>query len=123
MRKIKITTIILAIILVTLVAFAGVYIKTQNRMENKVKDYTFGRDIKGSRVVEIKVPTSEDAKPKAEDLTVENYETVKKTIEKRLKSFGAQDYTISLNKETQFSPGLNYGGLGRGQPLAEDKFW
>ena len=45
MKKIKITTIILAIILVTLVAFGGVYIKTQNRMENKVKDYDFARKI------------------------------------------------------------------------------
>ena len=43
MKKVKITTIILAIILVTLVAFGGIYIKTQNRMENKVKDYSFGR--------------------------------------------------------------------------------
>ena len=99
MKRIKITTIILAIILVALVAFAGVYIKTQNRMENKVKEYTFGREISGGRVVEVKVPTAEDTKPNAEDLTVENYETVKNTIEKRLKSFGAQDYTISLNKE------------------------
>ena len=38
MKKVKITTIILAIILVTLVAFGGVYIKTQNRMEDKVKE-------------------------------------------------------------------------------------
>lgn len=45
MRKVKITTIILAIILVTMVAFAGVYIKTQNRMENKVKSYELGREI------------------------------------------------------------------------------
>ena len=35
MKKVKITTIILAIILVSLVAFGGVYMKTQNRMEDK----------------------------------------------------------------------------------------
>ena len=99
MKKIKITTIILAIILVTLVAFAGVYVKTQNRMENKVKDYTFGREIKGARVVELKISTAEDTKPNEEQLTIENYETVKSTIEKRLNNFGAQDYTISLNQE------------------------
>lgn len=99
MKKLKIITIVLAIILVTLVAFGGVYIKTQNRMENKVKDYDFGRDLNGGRVVELKLSTSDDSKNNAEDLTVENYETVKKTIEKRLKNLGAQDYTISLNKE------------------------
>ena len=99
MKKIKITTIILAIILVTLVAFAGVYIKTQNRMENKVKEYALGRELEGGRVVEVKVTTAEDSKPNPEDLTVENYETVKKTIIERLNNFGAYDYTISLNQD------------------------
>ena len=99
MKKLKIITIVLAIMLVTLVAFGGVYIKTQNRMENKVKDYDFGRELKGGRVVELKVATGDDSKNNTENLTVENYKIVKKTIEKRLNNLGAQDYTISLNKE------------------------
>ncbi|MBQ2836308.1 MAG: hypothetical protein IJE68_05705 [Clostridia bacterium] len=94
MKKVKITTIILAIILVTLVAFAGVYIKTQNRMENKVKDYSFGRELKGERIVELKV-----ANQKSESAKLENYEIVKKTLEKRLNNLKTPDYTISLNKE------------------------
>lgn len=102
MKKVKITTIILAIILIVLVAFGGVYIKEQNRMEDKVKEYSFGRDLTGERLIELKVSdgtTDEKTKNAEEDLTVENYEIVKKTIEKRLKSLNAQDYTISLNKE------------------------
>ena len=102
MKKIKTTTIILAIILIVLVAFGGVYIKTQNRMEDKVKEYSLGRELKGERLIELKVSdgsTEGKTAPAEEDLTVENYETVKKTIEKRLKSLKAQDYTISLNKE------------------------
>lgn len=102
MKKVKITTIILAIILIVLVAFGGVYIKTQNRMEDKVKEYSLGRELKGERLIELKVSdgsTEGKTAPAEEDLTVENYETVKKTIEKRLKSLKAQDYTISLNKE------------------------
>ena len=99
MKKVKIITIILAIILVTLVAFGGVYIKTQNRIENKVKDYQFGRELSSGRIVEIKVVTSEESKPNPEDLTSENYNIVKNTIEKRLKNLGAQDYTISLNEQ------------------------
>lgn len=95
MKKIKITTIILAIILITMIAFTGVYIKTQNRMENKVKEYQLSRELKGGRVIEIKVATKDEAtQPSAED-----YEIVKNTIEKRLKNLGAPDYTISLNKE------------------------
>lgn len=99
MKKVKIITIVLAIILVTLVAFGGVYTKKQNRMENQVKEYDFGREIHGGRVVELKVVNGDDSGTNPEDLTVENYEIVKKTIEKRLKNLGAQDYTISLNKE------------------------
>ena len=102
MKKVKITTIILAIILVSLVAFGGVYIKTQNRMEDKVKEYSFGRELDGERLIELKIAeVSEEGESiiNPEDLTVENYETVKNTIEKRLKSLGAEDYTISLNKE------------------------
>lgn len=100
MRRVKTITIILAIILITMVAFAGVYIKTQNRMENKVKDYSFGRELKGERVAELKVvtPGESDTEDK-KNLTVENYEIVKNTIEKRLNNLQAPDYTISLNKE------------------------
>lgn len=104
MKKVKITTIILAIILVSLVAFGGVYIKTQNRMEDKVKEYSFGRELNWGRIIELKVKEESDEEEEtttqnSDDLTVENYETVKNTIEKRLKSLSAQDYTISLNKK------------------------
>lgn len=99
MKKVKITTIILAIILVTMIAFAGVYVKTQNRMENKVKDYTLGRELKGGRVIELKVKNDEEEAQDANKLTAENYETVKNTIEKRLNNLGVEDYTISLNKD------------------------
>ena len=103
MKKTKIITIILAIVLISLVAFGGVYLKTQNRMEDKVKEYVLGRELKGERVIELKVSdgaTDGKSKPADEDLTVENYETAKKTIEKRLENLGVQDYTLSLNKES-----------------------
>lgn len=94
MKKIKITTIILAIILVTLVSFAGVYMKTQNRMENKVKDYTISRELEGGRIVKIQIADGNEGETNSE-----NYEIVKKTIEERLNNLGAEDYTVSLNKE------------------------
>lgn len=101
MRKVKILTIVLAIVLVTLVAFGGVYIQTQNRMENKVKDYSLGRELEGARVAEIKVAQSDEdsEKQNTELLTEENYEIVKKTIENRLNKLNIEDYTISLNKQ------------------------
>jgi len=79
MKKVKITTIILAIVLVTMIAFAGVYIKTQNRMENKVKDFTLGRELKGGRVIELKVATGdEETEQNTEKLTVETMKQLKK---------------------------------------------
>ena len=100
MKNVKIITIIITIILITLVAFGGVYIKTQNRMENKVKEYSLGRELEGERVVNLKVSSSDDeGENNSEAQTVENYKTVKNTIEKRLKSLKAEDYTISLNEE------------------------
>lgn len=122
MKKVKILTIALAILLVTLIAFGGVYIQTQNRMENKVKDYELGRELKSQRVIELKIKESSsdsensssdestdtdssEEKEKSEETTTEteltekDYENAKKIMENRLQALGAQDYTISLNKE------------------------
>lgn len=122
MKKVKILTIALAILLVTLIAFGGVYIQTQNRMENKVKDYELGRELKSQRVIELKIKeSSSDSENSSSDeskdadsseetekseetttdteLTEKDYENAKKIMEKRLQALGAQDYTISLDKE------------------------
>lgn len=56
-NKLKIITIIALIILVTMVSFAGVYVQVQNRMENKVKDYSYAMDLKGTRTVTLKIAT------------------------------------------------------------------
>ena len=58
MKKIKLLTIILAIVLVTMVAFFGIYVPIQNRMENKVKDYAYAMDLKGGRNIRLKVDTT-----------------------------------------------------------------
>ena len=58
MKKIKTLTIVLAIVLVTMVAFFGVYVPVQNRMENKVKEYSYATDLEGARNVRLKVDES-----------------------------------------------------------------
>ena len=55
MKKIKLITIILAIVLVTMVAFFGVYVPIQNRMENRVKDYQYAMDLEGGRNIKLSV--------------------------------------------------------------------
>ena len=129
MKKVKILTIVLAIILVTLIAFGGIYLPTQNRMENKVKDYELGRELDSQRVIELKIKetstdnseenssdettdsdnteetekseetTSTENESTENKLTEKDYENAKKIMENRLQALGAQDYTISLDKE------------------------
>lgn len=57
MKKIKILTIILAIILISVIAFLGIYTQVQNRMENQIKDYSYAMDLKGVRNIKLKVST------------------------------------------------------------------
>ncbi len=57
MKKIKIFTIIVLVILITMVSFFGVYVHVQNRMENKVKDYELDMDLEGARYAKLSVNT------------------------------------------------------------------
>ena len=55
MRKVKIITILLVIILISMIGFIGIYAQTQNRMENKIKDYSYAMDLSGSRNIKLNV--------------------------------------------------------------------
>lgn len=130
MKKIKILTITLAIIAITMVAFFGVYTQVQNRMENQVKEYSKAMDLKGSRNITLTVNTEstttiKDAEGKVveEELTdeqiaekgytkeeipnnkeevknVENYKASQKVMEKRLQKLGVDNYIIKLEEQT-----------------------
>lgn len=127
--SIKILTI-LVIIAICLISFIGIYVKDKNQMKNVIPDYLLSMNLKGGRVViltpddstneviydsEGKVATdgkNEDGTLKEgytkinekvnpdEVLTNENYDVVKKVIEKRLEAFGLEDYTIRKNEQT-----------------------
>ena len=58
MKKVKILTITLIIALIAMIAFLGIYVQVQNRMENKVKDYSYAMDLKGTRNIRLKVDDS-----------------------------------------------------------------
>lgn len=103
MKKIKIITIILAIVLVTMVAFFGVYVPIQNRMEDKVKGYSYTMDLKGARNICLKVDKSNQTVIKdsegnevedSEDLTDD--EIAQKGYTKEETPYNAQEV---LNKE------------------------
>ena len=128
-RKLKLITEILAIIVICLISFVGIYTKNANRMENQVKDYDLSKDLKGYRELVFKVSDatevldsngkvvgntdeygdssietnsyqkSENKINASEYLTKENYEKAKSIIEKRLKSLNVEDYNLSLDEE------------------------
>ncbi len=127
-NKLKIITIILAIVLICLVSFIGVYVQVQNRMENKVKDYSLGMNLKGVRAITLKVSEETESIVKDSDgnivkdatdeeietngytkedkpvndesiLNEENYNKTKKILESRLKKLNVQMYNIRTNLE------------------------
>ena len=57
MKKVKILTITLLIIAITMIAFIGVYTQKQNRMENQMHEYDLAMDLTGSRNIRLKVDT------------------------------------------------------------------
>ncbi len=124
-RILRTIFIILVIILISLISFAGIYVIDKNSTKNMVKDYTLGRDLLGSRRVQLDVSNAtneikydkdgnkieaSDTKTevankvnepinKEENKTEENYKKSADILEKRLKELKVEDYTIRLNKE------------------------
>ena len=124
-RGLKLTLIILIIILLSLISFVGIYVQNKNEMDNILPNYKLGRDLSDYRIVEFKVSdekntinydaegkeiavtdtetkvasTEEKALNPEEVLTVENYKTSKKIVEKRLDKMGITDYSIKQNNE------------------------
>lgn len=128
-KAVKMATIVLLIILVTMMSFFGIYTKNKNQMSNKVKDYSLAMNLDGARTIKLKLnsgtkqiikdsegnvietATDEEIKEKGyikEDVpnnsdeikTEENYKKSKEIIEKRLKKLGVQDYITSVNENT-----------------------
>ena len=58
MKTVKILTITLLVILISMISFVGIYQKNKNKMENKVKDYSYSMSLNGARTIKLTgVPT------------------------------------------------------------------
>ena len=103
MKTVKILTITLLVILISMINFVGIYQKNKNRMENKVKDYSYSMSLNGARTIKLKVNTesTDDVPNNSEEvLTAENYKKSKEVIEKRLNKMNVEEYTTSVNEAT-----------------------
>ena len=99
MNKLKLATKILAIVIICLISFAGVYVQNGNKMENILKEFTLSKDLKGYREIILKLSIEEGAN--SDDvLNTENYEKSKSIIQKRLDDMNVEDYNIALDKQT-----------------------
>lgn len=97
MKKVKILTIILAIILVSMVAFLGVYTKVQNRMENHVKDYSYAMDLDGIRSVRLKV--NKETETVIKDKVGNKVNLTEELTEEQMKEKGYTEEEVPYNKE------------------------
>lgn len=95
MKKIKILTIILLVVLISIVSFVGIYVPSLNTIENSVKQYSFSKELSGNRLV-VLTPSDEQE----DKLSLDNFEETKSIIEERLESIGESEYSIKLNEET-----------------------
>ncbi len=127
MKKSKIVVLIkiLAIVILCLIAFGGMYFQELNSMKNIVKDYKVSEDLKGYREVVYEVKAEENVEENAEENEenkteettnednkeetkkeeskedkVKLYEKSKSIIEDRLKDLKVENYNIGLDKKT-----------------------
>lgn len=71
-NKIKLFTEILAIVVIVLVSFVGVYKQDYNKMINQVKEYKFSKDLDGYREVVLEVSNEEDKENNTNNESTEN---------------------------------------------------
>lgn len=125
-KGLKITIVVLAIILLSMISFIGIYVQNKNQVKNILPEYLLARDLKGHRRIELKVNDEvketkkydsndnivsdeetevavariEEIKVNSNDiLTKENFETSKQIIEKRLEKMQVSNYNIRQNQE------------------------
>ena len=128
-KKLKLALMILICVLIILIGFVGIYVKTTNKYSNKIPNYELASDLKGMTVLELEVDdstntiyydsngkkveksevtdenkeqyTSEEVKVNSdENLTQGNYEKTLKILEERLKFLQVNQYNLDLDKKT-----------------------
>lgn len=122
-------SVVVIILLLSLISFAGIYVKDKNAMKNVIPEYKLGTDLYGARNILVKVDdstttkkydsngnlvenssdkdanneniTEVEEKVNPDELrTAENYETVKNIIEARLKYMNVEDYLLRFDEST-----------------------
>jgi len=129
-KKLNLLIVILIVILLSTISFAGIYYKNKNEMKNAIPDYQLGEDLKGYRQIVLKVKDSSDTSSTGgnttsteetnevstnevstnevtneitSDDTESNASKYAKSAEifrKRFKSLGVKNYSVSVDEAT-----------------------
>lgn len=116
-NTLKIAVLLVAILLVALVSFVGIYKYDKGNMINILPEYELGKELKGSRLITMNVDTSTEKNDNEsteeatetesvetpvnapEVLTAENYQLCKEIINQRMKELNVEEYDLRLNAE------------------------
>lgn len=117
----KLILAILVTVLLCIVSVGGIYVKDKNIMKNVLPKYNLGMDLDTSTIIKLEVnknenSSSEDVQEEVADenpeqgteengqaenkYTADNYKKAKNVLEKRIKQFGINQYTIRLDEQT-----------------------
>ena len=97
MKKLKMLTIVLVVILITMIAFGGIYIQKQNRMENIIKNYSYAMDLKGARNIRLKV--NQENKTVIKDSEGKEVESSEDLTDDKIKEKGYTKEEIPYNSQ------------------------
>ena len=97
MKKLKMLTIVLVVILITMIAFGGIYIQKQNRMENIIKNYSYAMDLKGARNIKLKV--NQENKTVIKDSEGKEVESSEDLTDDQIKENGYTKEEIPYNSQ------------------------
>ena len=97
MKKLKMLTIVLIVILITMIAFGGIYIQKQNRMENIIKNYSYTMDLKGARNIRLKV--NQENKTVIKDSEGKEVESSENLTDDQIKEKGYTKEEIPYNSQ------------------------
>lgn len=116
MKKVKILTIVLVIVLISMISTFGLYGKVQNRMEDKVKDYTYAMDLNGARNIRLTVNTeNKDVIKDSEGKVVEPEEEL---TDEQLKEKGYTKESVANNSQEV----LTKENYKKTKKILEDRF-
>lgn len=116
MKKVKISTIVLVIVLISMISAFGLYVTEQNRMEDNVKDYTYAMDLNGAR--NIRLTVNNENKEIIKDSEGKVVETEEELTDEQLKEKGYTKENVANNSQDV----LTKENYEKTKKILEDRF-